>query len=70
MPQPGPPLPAGGADAGGGPMGMGLPWVTSVPQYNKLLAYMETMYSTAQVCMNEGPCLPLQRGEYPSLPPA
>ncbi|XP_053426752.1 angiotensin-converting enzyme-like protein Ace3 [Nycticebus coucang] len=29
-------------------------------EYNKLLAYMETTYSMAQVCMNEGPCLPLE----------
>ncbi|XP_045746145.2 angiotensin-converting enzyme-like protein Ace3 [Mirounga angustirostris] len=29
-------------------------------EYNKLLAYMETTYSMAQVCLNEGPCLPLE----------
>ncbi|XP_012588563.1 PREDICTED: angiotensin-converting enzyme-like isoform X2 [Condylura cristata] len=29
-------------------------------EYNQLLAYMETTYSTAQVCLNEGPCLPLE----------
>ncbi|XP_040495792.1 angiotensin-converting enzyme-like protein Ace3 [Ursus americanus] len=29
-------------------------------EYNKLLAYMETTYSTAQVCLNEGPCLPME----------
>ncbi|XP_003786678.1 angiotensin-converting enzyme-like protein Ace3 [Otolemur garnettii] len=29
-------------------------------EYNQLLAYMETTYSMAQVCMNEGPCLPLE----------
>ncbi|VFV22246.1 angiotensin-converting enzyme-like [Lynx pardinus] len=29
-------------------------------QYNMLLAYMETTYSMAQVCLNEGPCLPLE----------
>uniref|UniRef100_H0XMC6 Angiotensin-converting enzyme n=1 Tax=Otolemur garnettii TaxID=30611 RepID=H0XMC6_OTOGA len=31
-------------------------------EYNQLLAYMETTYSMAQVCMNEGPCLPLEPG--------
>ncbi|XP_008269909.2 angiotensin-converting enzyme-like protein Ace3 isoform X1 [Oryctolagus cuniculus] len=29
-------------------------------EYNKLLAYMETTYSMGQVCLNEGPCLPLE----------
>uniref|UniRef100_A0A7N5K688 Angiotensin-converting enzyme n=1 Tax=Ailuropoda melanoleuca TaxID=9646 RepID=A0A7N5K688_AILME len=29
-------------------------------EYNKLLAYMETTYSMAQVCLNEGPCLPME----------
>ncbi|XP_030892312.1 angiotensin-converting enzyme-like protein Ace3 [Leptonychotes weddellii] len=29
-------------------------------EYNNLLAYMETTYSMAQVCLNEGPCLPLE----------
>ncbi|XP_025746074.1 LOW QUALITY PROTEIN: angiotensin-converting enzyme-like protein Ace3 [Callorhinus ursinus] len=29
-------------------------------EYNKLLAYMETTYSMAQVCLSEGPCLPLE----------
>uniref|UniRef100_A0A8D2AL95 Angiotensin-converting enzyme n=1 Tax=Sciurus vulgaris TaxID=55149 RepID=A0A8D2AL95_SCIVU len=29
-------------------------------EYNKLLAYMETAYSMAQVCLDEGPCLPLE----------
>ncbi|KAF5924442.1 hypothetical protein HPG69_018843 [Diceros bicornis minor] len=29
-------------------------------EYNKILAYMETTYSMAQVCLNEGPCLPLE----------
>ncbi|XP_039091839.1 angiotensin-converting enzyme-like protein Ace3 [Hyaena hyaena] len=29
-------------------------------EYNKLLAYMETTYSMAQVCLNEGPCLALE----------
>ncbi|XP_011366886.1 angiotensin-converting enzyme-like protein Ace3 [Pteropus vampyrus] len=29
-------------------------------EYNKILAYMETTYSTAQVCLNEGPCMPLE----------
>lgn len=53
----------------------GLPWVTPArPQYNKILAYMEKTYSTAQVCLNEGPCMPLEPGECPSpaltpLPP-
>uniref|UniRef100_A0ABI7ZDM5 Angiotensin-converting enzyme n=1 Tax=Felis catus TaxID=9685 RepID=A0ABI7ZDM5_FELCA len=34
--------------------------VTPAAQYNMLLAYMETTYSMAQVCLNEGPCLPLE----------
>ncbi|XP_060996760.1 angiotensin-converting enzyme-like protein Ace3 [Dama dama] len=29
-------------------------------EYNQILAYMETTYSMAQVCLNEGPCLPLE----------
>ncbi|XP_075415793.1 angiotensin-converting enzyme-like protein Ace3 [Tenrec ecaudatus] len=29
-------------------------------EYNKILTYMETMYSMAQVCMQEGPCLYLK----------
>ncbi|XP_068833594.1 angiotensin-converting enzyme-like protein Ace3 [Capricornis sumatraensis] len=29
-------------------------------EYNEILAYMETTYSMAQVCLNEGPCLPLE----------
>eukprot|EP00071_Canis_lupus_P044971 XP_022278528.1 angiotensin-converting enzyme-like protein Ace3 isoform X1 [Canis lupus familiaris] len=29
-------------------------------EYNQLLAYMETTYSMAQVCLNEGPCMPLE----------
>nr|KAF6454436.1 hypothetical protein HJG63_000150 [Rousettus aegyptiacus] len=29
-------------------------------EYNKILAYMEKTYSTAQVCLNEGPCMPLE----------
>ncbi|XP_037350441.1 angiotensin-converting enzyme-like protein Ace3 [Talpa occidentalis] len=29
-------------------------------EYNQLLAYMETTYSMAQVCLNEGPCLSLE----------
>ncbi|XP_004749261.2 angiotensin-converting enzyme-like protein Ace3 isoform X1 [Mustela putorius furo] len=29
-------------------------------EYNQLLTYMETTYSMAQVCLNEGPCLPLE----------
>ncbi|XP_008061508.2 angiotensin-converting enzyme, partial [Carlito syrichta] len=29
-------------------------------EYNQLLAYMETIYSTAQVCLNEGPCMSLE----------
>ncbi|KAM6174547.1 angiotensin-converting enzyme [Erethizon dorsatum] len=29
-------------------------------EYNKLLAYMETTYSLAQVCLDEGPCMPLE----------
>ncbi|XP_005402269.1 PREDICTED: angiotensin-converting enzyme-like isoform X2 [Chinchilla lanigera] len=29
-------------------------------EYNKLLAYMETTYSLAEVCLDEGPCMPLE----------
>uniref|UniRef100_A0A673VHG5 Angiotensin-converting enzyme n=1 Tax=Suricata suricatta TaxID=37032 RepID=A0A673VHG5_SURSU len=29
-------------------------------EYNELLAYMETTYSMAQMCLNEGPCQPLE----------
>ncbi|KAL6073647.1 hypothetical protein STEG23_023533, partial [Scotinomys teguina] len=29
-------------------------------EYNRLLTYMETTYSTAEVCLNEGPCLSLE----------
>ncbi|XP_006833788.1 PREDICTED: angiotensin-converting enzyme-like [Chrysochloris asiatica] len=29
-------------------------------EYNKLLAYMETTYSMAEVCLDEGPCLYLE----------
>ncbi|XP_057569833.1 angiotensin-converting enzyme-like protein Ace3 [Hippopotamus amphibius kiboko] len=29
-------------------------------EYNQILANMETTYSMAQVCLNEGPCLPLE----------
>lgn len=40
--------------------------MTPALQYNMLLAYMETTYSMAQVCLNEGPCLPLEPGEHPN----
>nr|XP_003472155.2 angiotensin-converting enzyme-like protein Ace3 [Cavia porcellus] len=29
-------------------------------EYNKLVAYMETTYSLAQVCLDEGPCMTLE----------
>uniref|UniRef100_A0A8C3WTT6 Angiotensin-converting enzyme n=1 Tax=Catagonus wagneri TaxID=51154 RepID=A0A8C3WTT6_9CETA len=29
-------------------------------EYNQILAYMKTTYSMAQVCLSEGPCLPLE----------
>ncbi|CAH6776291.1 angiotensin-converting enzyme-like protein Ace3 [Phodopus roborovskii] len=29
-------------------------------EYNRLLTYMETAYSTAEVCLHEGPCLSLE----------
>nr|XP_019588384.1 PREDICTED: angiotensin-converting enzyme-like [Rhinolophus sinicus] len=29
-------------------------------EYNKLLAYMKTTYNMGQVCLNEGPCMPLE----------
>lgn len=39
-------------------------------QYNKLLAYMRTTYNMGQVCLNEGPCMPLEPGEHPNPVPA
>lgn len=36
------------------------------PQYNRLLTYMETAYNSAEVCLDEGPCLPMEPGEQPS----
>ena len=53
-----------GLSVGSGPKNMGLPWVIYVPpQYNRLLTYMETAYNGAEVCLDEGPCLPLEPGE-------
>ncbi|XP_049717325.1 angiotensin-converting enzyme-like protein Ace3 [Elephas maximus indicus] len=41
-------------------MGKAVLPVEELQEYNQLLAYMKTMYSMAEVCLEEGPCLYLE----------